>query len=53
LTNGHMKMEGLLRILPRSFINCIEAATQRLPNPVGRKFLIQMAAKLRKPMKIR
>ena len=49
LTNGHMKMELLLRALPRSLVNTIEAATQRLPDPICRKLLLQMGVRFRKP----
>lgn len=50
LTNGHMKMASLLRILPRSFVNAIEKITQRLPGFLGQKLQIQMGARLRKPV---
>jgi 2-polyprenyl-6-hydroxyphenyl methylase/3-demethylubiquinone-9 3-methyltransferase len=50
LTNGHMKMELLLRVLPRSVVNMIEIATQRFPATLGRKFLLQMGARMRKPI---
>lgn len=50
LTNGFMKLGPLLRILPRSLVNGIEAATQRLPAPVCRKLMLQMGARFRKPM---
>jgi len=49
LTNGHMKMERLLRLLPRPVIDSIEAATQHLPHPVRRALFIQMGARFRKP----
>ncbi len=49
LTNGHMKMELLLRVLPRSLVNAIESTIQRLPAPMGRKLLLSMGARLRKP----
>ena len=49
LTNGFMKMGPLLRILPRSLINGIEAASQHLPVPVGRILLLQMGARFRIP----
>jgi len=52
LTNGHLKMEMLLRVLPRGLVEGIEAATQRLPNSVARKLLIQMGVRFRKPIKI-
>jgi 2-polyprenyl-3-methyl-5-hydroxy-6-metoxy-1,4-benzoquinol methylase len=50
LTNGHMKMELLLRALPKGLINAIESATQHLPIPMRRKLLLQMGARLRKPI---
>jgi 2-polyprenyl-3-methyl-5-hydroxy-6-metoxy-1,4-benzoquinol methylase len=49
LTNGHMKMEMLLRALPRSLVTAIEAATQRLPASMRRKLLLQIGARFRKP----
>jgi hypothetical protein len=49
LTNGFMKMEQLLRILPRGVVRAAESATQHLPRAVARKLLIQMAVRLRKP----
>ena len=52
LTNGHMKMELLLRALPRTLISSIEVATQYLPNPFSRKLLVQMAVRFRKPLKL-
>jgi len=50
-TNGHMKMELVLRVLPRSLINKIEAATLRFPPSLGRKLLLQMAVRFKKPSK--
>jgi 2-polyprenyl-3-methyl-5-hydroxy-6-metoxy-1,4-benzoquinol methylase len=49
LTNGHMKMEMFLRIMPRSLVRIIEATTRHLPMAFRRKLLVQMAARLRKP----
>jgi 2-polyprenyl-6-hydroxyphenyl methylase/3-demethylubiquinone-9 3-methyltransferase len=49
LTSGHVKTEPLLRILPRSAVNAIEAATQRLPGPLRAKLSVQMAVRFRKP----
>jgi 2-polyprenyl-6-hydroxyphenyl methylase/3-demethylubiquinone-9 3-methyltransferase len=48
LTNGQMKMELLLRILPRSFVNVIEAATQRLPTLVRQNLSLQMGVRFQK-----
>ena len=53
LTNGHMKTAALLRALPRSVVNRVEMLTQRLPAPIGRKLLIQMAVRFRKPSRPR
>ena len=49
LTNGHLKLGALLRVLPRRVVRAIEWASQRLPGPVRRRLLLQMAARLRKP----
>ncbi len=49
LTNGHMKMELLLRALPRTLVDAVEFATRRLPAPMRRKLLLQMGVRLRKP----
>jgi 2-polyprenyl-3-methyl-5-hydroxy-6-metoxy-1,4-benzoquinol methylase len=51
LTNGHMKMELLLRVLPRALVTAIEAATLGLPRPLANKLLIQMGVRFRKPIK--
>jgi 2-polyprenyl-6-hydroxyphenyl methylase/3-demethylubiquinone-9 3-methyltransferase len=51
LTNGFMKMEHLLRVLPQNLVNSIETATQRLPDPVRRNFMVHMAVRFRKPEK--
>jgi 2-polyprenyl-3-methyl-5-hydroxy-6-metoxy-1,4-benzoquinol methylase len=48
LTNGHMKMEVLLRALPRRIVSTIETATQHLPAPMRQKMLLQMAVRFRK-----
>jgi 2-polyprenyl-3-methyl-5-hydroxy-6-metoxy-1,4-benzoquinol methylase len=49
LTNGFMKMEYLLRVLPRWLVNGIEAVTQRFPPLLRQKLLVQMAVRFRKP----
>ena len=48
LTQGFLKMEMLLRVLPRVLVEKIEVVTQHLPAPLNRKILIQMAARFRK-----
>jgi 2-polyprenyl-3-methyl-5-hydroxy-6-metoxy-1,4-benzoquinol methylase len=49
LTNGHMKMEHLLQVLPIGVVKGIEKAGQKLPLAIRRKLLIQMGARLRRP----
>lgn len=49
LTNGHLKTELVLRVLPRNLVDTLEAATQRLPESMGRKLLLQMGVRFRKP----
>jgi 2-polyprenyl-3-methyl-5-hydroxy-6-metoxy-1,4-benzoquinol methylase len=50
LTSGHMKTEVLLRALPRGLVLAIESATQRLPNTLQRKALVQMGARFQRPI---
>ena len=49
LTNGHMKMELFLWVLPRSVISIMESATQHISTVLCRKLLVQMAVRFRKP----
>ena len=49
LKHGHMKTEAVLRALPRSLVNAIESASQHLPRFMGRRLLLQMGARFRKP----
>ena len=51
LTHGYLKMELLLRVLPRGLVSRIETITQHLPSPVCRKILLQMGVRFRKPAK--
>ena len=48
LTNGHIKLEPLLRLLPKSVVDTLERMTQRLPEPVARRILIQIAVRFRR-----
>jgi 2-polyprenyl-3-methyl-5-hydroxy-6-metoxy-1,4-benzoquinol methylase len=48
LTNGHLKMELILRILPRSIIESIEALSGRLPQAWRDRIFIHMAARFRR-----
>jgi 2-polyprenyl-6-hydroxyphenyl methylase/3-demethylubiquinone-9 3-methyltransferase len=49
LTHGYLKMEMLLRVLPRGLVEKIEVLSQRFPGPVRRKTLLQLGVRLRKP----
>jgi 2-polyprenyl-6-hydroxyphenyl methylase/3-demethylubiquinone-9 3-methyltransferase len=48
LTNGHIKLEPLLRVLPKWFVDGAEGVTQRLPEPIGRRLLTQTVVRLRR-----
>ncbi|HKP05586.1 MAG TPA: methyltransferase domain-containing protein [Chthoniobacterales bacterium] len=48
LTAGHMKTEGLLKILPRGVVSLAEGVTGLLPGGLKKKLLVQMAARFRK-----
>lgn len=48
LTNGHLKMEMILRVLPKSIIDSIEALTSRLPQAWRNRIFIHMAARFRR-----
>jgi 2-polyprenyl-3-methyl-5-hydroxy-6-metoxy-1,4-benzoquinol methylase len=48
LTNGHMKTEVLLRLLPETFVESIEIGTGLLPFALRRRLLLQMGVRLRK-----
>lgn len=50
LTNGHMKMEHLLRWLPRGWVERIEATTQRAPRALQEKLQLQMGVRFKKPL---
>jgi 2-polyprenyl-3-methyl-5-hydroxy-6-metoxy-1,4-benzoquinol methylase len=49
LTAGHMKMERLLRVFPRRWIDKFEAAAQQLPFSMQQKTLVQIAVRFQKP----
>jgi 2-polyprenyl-3-methyl-5-hydroxy-6-metoxy-1,4-benzoquinol methylase len=48
LTNGHMKTEFFLRRLPSAWVRLVERLSQRLPEVLGERLLIQMAVRFRK-----
>ena len=49
LTSGFVMTGPLLKILPRKLVSTIEKLTQRFPDAIGKKVLLQMGARLRKP----
>jgi 2-polyprenyl-6-hydroxyphenyl methylase/3-demethylubiquinone-9 3-methyltransferase len=48
LTNGHVKTERLLHVLPRGLVEAAERLSQRLPSFVGRRLLVQMGVRFRR-----
>jgi 2-polyprenyl-3-methyl-5-hydroxy-6-metoxy-1,4-benzoquinol methylase len=48
LTNGHVKTETLLKILPRSFVNLVERLTAQTKGWVSRKLNVHMLAVFQK-----
>jgi 2-polyprenyl-3-methyl-5-hydroxy-6-metoxy-1,4-benzoquinol methylase len=48
LTAGHVKIEQLLKVLPRRIVEIAESASQHLPQRLKTKALVQMAVRLRK-----
>lgn len=48
LTNGHVKTETLLRVLPKSIVNLAESVSQRIPQRLARPIQVHMAAVFRK-----
>lgn len=49
LTNGHIKTESLLKVMPRSWVNGLESATQSLPFSWQRKLHKGMAVLMQRP----
>lgn len=50
LTNGHVKLGGLLKILPKKLVFKLEVLSQRLPNFLASKLLTQMVVLFRVPI---
>ena len=48
LTNGHLKTEALLRLLPKSFVIAGDVLTQALPRAIGQRFLVQLGARFKR-----
>jgi len=48
LTTGHLRLEGLLRILPKVLIDGVERISQYMIAPAGRRLLVQMAVRFRR-----
>ena len=51
LTNGHLKTEALLKVLPRTLVTGLDAITAQLPGPLRRKLHTGMAVLFSRPMK--
>lgn len=49
LTNGHLKTEALLRVLPRRWVVALESLSQKLPGALAQKLLLQTGVRMRKP----
>ena len=47
LTNGHVKTERLLQVLPRGLVDATERLTQGLPAPLGQRLLVHMGVRFR------
>ena len=52
LTNGFLKTEGLLHALPRAAVDGLETLTQRLPAPLQQRLMVQIGARLRRPLQV-
>lgn len=48
LTNGHIELSHALKVLPRSFVELIEALTERLPTSITTRMMVQMAVRFQK-----
>jgi 2-polyprenyl-6-hydroxyphenyl methylase/3-demethylubiquinone-9 3-methyltransferase len=48
LTNGHIKLESLLRVVSKPAVFAIEKATQQLPRSLVQHFLVQMGVRFRR-----
>lgn len=48
LTNGHVKTERLLHLLPRGLVEAAERLSQRLPALVRQRLLVQMGVRFRR-----
>jgi 2-polyprenyl-3-methyl-5-hydroxy-6-metoxy-1,4-benzoquinol methylase len=49
LTTGHVKLERLLRVLPRGVVSAVESLTRRAPAFIGRRISTELGATLRVP----
>jgi 2-polyprenyl-3-methyl-5-hydroxy-6-metoxy-1,4-benzoquinol methylase len=47
LTNGHLKLEHALRVMPRGLVNRLENASQRMPAAIASRALIHLGARFR------
>ncbi len=49
LTNGHLKTEAALKLLPRALVETIEQFSSKLPGPLTRRLHTAMAVLLQRP----
>ncbi|MBC7405385.1 MAG: methyltransferase domain-containing protein [Cytophaga sp.] len=49
LTNGHIKLEWLLKLLPKSFVNRLELFSQRIPASIASRIFTHTAVRFRVP----
>lgn len=49
LTAGHMKLERVLKVVPRLFVSAFETFSQALPGTLKKRVLIQSVSRFRKP----
>ena len=49
LTNGHIKLEAVLKVLPRSLVESLERLTNSFPMPVRKKMHTAIAVLFQRP----
>lgn len=52
LTQGWLKTEPLLRVLPRGVVDGLEGLGSRLPQALQHRLMVQMGARLRRPYQV-
>ena len=51
LTRGHVKLGALLKLLPPATVDRVERWSRHLPEPLARRLLVSIAARLRRPLR--